>query len=849
MGNECDCSLQIRALGRFEVCVDGIPIPQDRWPRRSAKTVLKVLVTDPGRPFTFDQLVDAMHPDADVAKATANIHARISELRRVLEPGLSRGWDSKYIITVGEGYAFAPTCGCWLDTQQLEAGIIESERLAAEGRWEEAAQGFEKALLLYCGEFLAEDRYAEWADSTRSRLRECYLEGLSRLASCYAELGRFRQAITCCQRVLSVEPYRESVVRRLMEFQYRIGLRAKALDTFNEGVRALREHLNVGPSPETSALREQIVRSETSPGGELDPRRIAVLPFANFSAGSEDEYLADGMTEELIGHLSRIRDLRVVARTSVMRFKNTTRSIAPIARELRAGTLLEGSVRRAGESIRISAQLVDASTEEHLWASEFSGLTGDLLAFQQDVARKVAESLEVVLFRDEAQPSARQTRETSEAYSLYLRGRFLLAKLTGDSSLKALAYFHKAIGLDPQLAVAHVGAARCYSYLAGWEVGGKEIPLPKGYAQARLALLRALEIDPASADAHAALALVQAMFEHKFSDAEASYKRAIHLNPSSSEAHVWYSIVLIYMNRIDEALAEARCALDLDPVSAWCHMRMAFNYIQARRFDDARSTINRGIELDPSHVQLYDNQARMHWLLWEWEAAELAVERFVSTAPYPLDEPWSRGLHALYLGRISDSLAAFRSKAASRLGDRRFRLAFGLALYHAREYEKVVALMEELMDADSFGIPFAGKSWLHLLRALALERLGNDEEATSALQEARTGLPEWLYYTFSRGPILADVAGALIQIRRGQEEGPLRTIQRFTTRSKENELASALAILHFHLGKIDEGFAWLETALEHHDEFLLTIKTHPWFDPVREYPRFSSVLKRMNLAG
>ena len=514
--------LQIRALGRFDVAVDGIPIPEKRWPRRRTKDLLKVLVTDPGQPFTFDQLVDALMPESDVASATANIQARVSELRRVLEPGLSRGRDSRYIISIGEGYALAPACECSLDTREFEAGVIESQRLASEERWSEAANGFEKTLLLYRGEFLAEDRYAEWADGTRSCLREHYLDGLSSLAACYAKLGRFRQAITCCQRVLGIVPYRESVIRQLMEYQNKTGQRTKALDTYNEGVRALREHLDVGPSPETSALRERIESSGASQKDKFDPRRIAVLPFANFSADSDDEYLADGMTEELIGHLSRIRDLRVVARTSVMRFKNSTQSVAPIARELRVGTLLEGSVRRAGESIRISTQLINAANEEHLWASEFSGATGNLLAFQQDVARKVAESLEVVLSRDEVQPSVRRAREASQAYSLYLRGRFLLAKFTGDGYLKALACFRKAIGLDPELAAAHVGVARCYSLLAGWEVAGKEIPLSEGYAEARLALLRALEIDPNSADAYAVLGLMQAMLEYSFSNAEAS---------------------------------------------------------------------------------------------------------------------------------------------------------------------------------------------------------------------------------------------------------------------------------------------------------------------------------------
>jgi DNA-binding SARP family transcriptional activator len=844
-----DVSLQIKTFGRFEVALNDVPISDNRWPRRRTKELLKLLVTAPGQPFASDQIVDALLPDSDVEGATANIQARISELRRVLEPGLVRGRDSRFIVNAGEGYAFAPACECLLDTQAFEAGLAESRHLAEGGCWKAATERLERALLLYRGEFLAEDRYAEWAEGPRSRLRERYLDGLDSLAECYAKLGQLHQAITCCQRILGVEPHRENIVRRLMELQHRIGQRGKALDAFNEGVRALREHLDVGPSPETVALRERIASSEGLSGDELDPRRIAVLPFVNYGAAAEDEYLADGMTEELIGHLSRIRDLRVVARTSVMRFKGATGPLVPIARELRAGTLLEGSVRRAGEEIRISAQLIHAVTEDHLWASEYSGSTGDLLGFQRDVAGRVAESLQVVLAQDEAQPPEPRRPKTPEAYSLYLRGQVLLGRLTVDSCLEALPLFQKAAKLDPKLALAHVGVGRCYSYLAGWEAHGSKIPLAEGYGQAKRALLRALEVDPTLADAHAALGLVQAMFERRFADAEASYRRAIHLNPSSSDAHVWYSLILIYMNRIDEGVAEARCAVDLDPVSAWCHMRLAFNYVQARRLGEARSTIEQGLKLDPSYSQLYDVQARMHWLQWEWGAAQQAVEKYVSAAPYPFDRPWSRGLHALYCGRVEESLAEFGSIAASRLGDRRFRLTFGIALYHAREYGRVVSLMDELITADPFGIVFAGKSWLYLLRGLALEQLGRDGEALSALERARVGLPEWLYYTFSRGPILADTAEALIRVRNGQEEDALRMIRKLTERSKEAEVASALAVLSFHVGRLAEGFSWLETALEHHDDLILTIKTHPWFDPIREESRFSSVLKRMHLTG
>ena len=841
-------SLQIRTLGRFEVFIDGVPIPEDRWPRRKAKELLKVLLTDPGRPFTFEQLVDALLPEADITTATNNIQARVSELRRVLEPELSRGRDSKYVVSFDEGYAFDPSCKTPLDFQEFETAAAEAERLTREGRPREAAERFEEAMLLYRGDFLAEDRYAEWAEGTRSRLRDRCLEGLEDLASCYVELGRFRQAISCCQRVLGIAPYRESVIRQLMEYQDRIGQRSQALETFHEGVRALREQLAVDPSPETMALQARIAQKERSSGNKLDPKRVAVLPFANFSASSEDDYLADGLTEELIGHLSRVRDLRVLARTSVMRFRDTTDPIGPIARELGVGTLLEGSVRKVDENIRISAQLIDAATEEHVWANEYSGPAHNLLAFQQEVAREVAQSLEVVLFRDEAPRPVRQTPETSEAYSLYLRARVFGQQGTAQGQHKALACCQEAISLDPQLAAAHAAIGRYYTVMSGWEdAEGKEIPPIEAYAKARLALLRALEIDPDLPEAHASLGLFQAVREHRFDDAERSYKRAIYLNPSYPRAHGWYSVLLLCMNRNEEALAEARRRTELDPVSPGNHVHLVSALMAVRRFDDATRLIDQALEMYPSYP-IHAAQAKLRWLLWDWEGGLVAAEEQVRKMPMPGHGPWYRGRYFLYLGQVAKSLAEFESEGMGSIGDKRNRLEYGLTLYHAREYERLVALMDELIETDPFGVHYAGKSWYWLLRGLALERLGEDHQALSALREAQDGLPESILATFSRGPILADVAEALIRQRLGEDEAVRQAIDRLARRSHENEVASALAILHFQTGELDEGFEWLDRALQRHDDFLLTIKTHPWFDPVRSDPRFRSALTRMNLA-
>ena len=496
--------LEIRLLGRFEVLLDGEPIPKRVWGRQKTKTLLKVLLTDPGRAFTRDQLVDALFGGKNAAKAKDNLYGRISELRRALEPGLEHGTESAFIIREGQGYRFSTEANVVIDTLTFQREVKGAQDLATKKDWIHAAERFDQALSLYHGELLPADRYEEWAEALRSELREQHLDALTQLAECYEQLGRIRQAIACCQQILSLQPHRESIVRKLMAYQIEAGQRAQALEAYHAAVRVLREYLGVEPAEETQALFAQLSQGRTGEPEALDPRRIAVLPFVNFGPDPEDDYLADGMTEELIGHLSRIRDLRVVARTSVMRFRDTGRPVAAIARELSVGTLLEGSVRRAGEQIRVSTQLIDAGSEEHMWASEYNGPIGKLLTFQQDVARRVARSLQVVLFRDEAVQPARSKPRNPEAYSLYLKGRFFMSRGTSAAYAKALPLFERAIALDPQLAPPYVGVAAYYQALAGWEdAQANKIPLAEGYARLRHALLKALTIDPGLAVAHA----------------------------------------------------------------------------------------------------------------------------------------------------------------------------------------------------------------------------------------------------------------------------------------------------------------------------------------------------------
>jgi tetratricopeptide (TPR) repeat protein len=262
--------LEIKLLGRFEVLRDGEPILEEAWGRRKTKDVLKLLLT---------------------------------------EPDIQRGANSRFVRHVGEGHALTLGPLVWIDTIAPADQLATALALADTGDWTPAIRAFEDALTLYRGDFLAEDRYAEWAESPRRRLREQYLEALGQLAECFAALGRLRQAISCCQRVLGIEPHRESVIRRLMEYQDTAGHRAQALGTYGEGTRALKERLGVEPSAETRALYEQI-RDRVTSAGDLDPRRVEyneTRPHSSLGNRAPAAYVAELLG---VGSSSRVQEAR-----------------------------------------------------------------------------------------------------------------------------------------------------------------------------------------------------------------------------------------------------------------------------------------------------------------------------------------------------------------------------------------------------------------------------------------------------------------------------------------------------------------------------------------------------------
>ncbi len=258
--------LSIRLLGRFEARRDGVLLDAKGWGRRKTQTMLKLLLTRRGQVFTTDQILDALYPDRDPKKVAGNLRTRISQLRRVLEPDLKRGADSRYVLHVSPGsYCFSESAPCWLDTEAFERHVEAAQRLAEQKRWAQAVTRYRSAIELYRGDFLAEDRYEEWTLAPRERFRQLLLDALEGCAECHAHLGQYTEAIQMTRRLLEREPAQESAYRRLMLYYAYKGNPQKALQAYEACARALRGRLAMRPSEETQALRDRIQRGERMP--------------------------------------------------------------------------------------------------------------------------------------------------------------------------------------------------------------------------------------------------------------------------------------------------------------------------------------------------------------------------------------------------------------------------------------------------------------------------------------------------------------------------------------------------------------------------------------------------------
>ncbi len=339
--------------------------------------------------------------------------------------------------------------------------------------------------------------------------------------------------------------------------------------------------------------------------GEWSSPRIqslVVLPLENLSNDPEQEYFADGMTDQLITNLAQISALKVISRTSAMRYKGTKKSLPEIARELHVDAVVEGAVMWVGGRVRISAQLIEAPTDYHLWAASYERDLRDVLSMQEEVTRAIASEIRVNLSAQEQARLASTRPIDPEAYRLYLKGRYYWNKRSLEGFQKAIEYFQQATAKDPAYALAYVGLADTYTYFSFFDV----VPPREAMPKAKAAAARALEIDNRLGEAHVSLGYVSYMYDWDWPAAGKHFEQALTLNPAYSRAHTFYPFYLSSLGRSEEALAVAKRSLDLDPASPAVNHSLAVQFYFARQFDQAIEQAHKTLELDPNFAISYE---------------------------------------------------------------------------------------------------------------------------------------------------------------------------------------------------------------------------------------------------
>jgi len=327
--------------------------------------------------------------------------------------------------------------------------------------------------------------------------------------------------------------------------------------------------------------------------GSLPEKSIAVLPFDNLSRDPDNAYFCEGVQDEILTRLAKVADLKVISRTSTQHFKSTPDNLPQIAKQLGVAHILEGSVQKASDQVRVNVQLINAVTDAHLWADTYDRKLTDIFAVESEIAKTIAETLQARLSGSEKSSIVKTPTVNPEAYELYLKGRFFSEKRTGADLHKSIGYYDQAIAKDPNYALAYVGLADSHLLLSAYgAVSPKE-----SYPPAKVALKKALDLDDSLAQAHASSGLL-ATLELDLHRAISELERAIQLNPNYATAHHWLALPLTSIGQFDRGLAEGKRAIELDPLSLICNADLSWVYFNARRYDEAEAQARKTLEMD-----------------------------------------------------------------------------------------------------------------------------------------------------------------------------------------------------------------------------------------------------------
>ena len=453
-----------------------------------------------------------------------------------------------------------------------------------------------------------------------------------------------------------------------------------------------------------------------SKGAVLIPEKsIAVLPFENRSEDKANAYFADGIKDEILMRLSKVADLKVISRTSTQHYKSAPENLPEIARQLGVAQILEGSVEKNGDTVRVNVRLIKATNDSQLWGDIFDRKLTDVFAVESDIAKTIAEALRAKLTGSEEQMMSKKPTENTEAYELYLKGRFFWNKRTGADLRKAIEYFGQAVSKDPNYALAYAGLADSYQLLSGYGAASPQDSIP----QAKAAVKRALELDDTLGEAHATSARILAVYDFEFDRSIAEFERAIRLNSNYAMAHHWFGMgPLMALGQFDRAIAEGKRAVELDPLSLIDNADFGWIYFNARRYDEAIAQLRKTIDMD---------------------------SRFY-LAHYYL------GQALQFKGQLTEAIAEYRT--AVELDDEPVALAFlGHAYARAGQRNEAQKILDRLtQEAKSRYV--SAYSF-----ALVLTGLGDKDGAIEALERAYLNDEGHDIYIIKVDPMLDDLRG------------------------------------------------------------------------------------------
>jgi TolB-like protein/DNA-binding SARP family transcriptional activator len=665
----------LKLLGAASIDASGEPVT-GRAAQGYRLALLAILAVARGRPITRDKLIALLWPESPTDRARHQLS------------------DALYIVrgALGEDAVRATGDDLMLNPGAITSDVESFERLLDEGRLEPAVDLYAGPLL--DGFHLSDaPEFEHWLDAERARLGQRYAAALESLAEASESRDQFAVAVGWWRRLAARDPYNGRVALHLMRSLEAAGDRAGALQHARIHTALLRQEFDAEPDPDVTAFAERLrvepparttlepvatrpahspahrdVRQTAIGGAPVAGKRVArryartaaalllvlavfgayrilgarlaappvarsvgVLPFVNMSPDPANAYFSDGLSEQIIGALSHIASLRVAARTSSFALRDSRLDVRAIGDTLGVAAVLEGSVRKDGNRLRVTAQLIDASTGYHVWSDEYDRELEDVFAVQEEIARAIADALDLRLARGGTATRARRITDL-EAYDLYLRGLYLRNSLRADGLRQAMEYFDSAIALEPGVALAYAAKAS----IVAPQIFFGYVRREEGVREMRELTDRALELDPGLGEAHVALGILRLFFDWDWDGAEQALRRALALNPSDAHAYHHLGNYLSAMGRFREAVGPRERSAALDPLNARSRYSLGMTYALAGDHDRAIVEYRRAQQLDPLHPLALGRGPQLPFgvaevLLWEGRDAE-AVEEYLKIA-------------------------------------------------------------------------------------------------------------------------------------------------------------------------------------------------------------------------